>query len=79
MGLLQLLSELLSRMGGMPTLCEEGLSEQRIQGRGGGDVLKMETAAFGVRDKVTECSKQQDRRATFPLLLRFLCPAFHRA
>jgi hypothetical protein len=40
-------------MGGMPGAYDEGLTDAIIQGRGGGETLRMETALFGVREKVS--------------------------
>ena len=50
---LQILHEILNKMGGMPGAYDEGLTDSIIRGRGGGETLKMETAMFGLREKVS--------------------------
>jgi len=49
---LLVLHELLSRMGNNPSF-EEGLTDTMIRGRGGGEVLKAETALFGSKERVS--------------------------
>lgn len=59
----QLLHEILNKMGGMPGAYDEGLTEAIIRGRGGGETLRMETALFGVREKVSKRSIKHLRDA----------------